>query len=99
MIAIILTILLVTLSMTNRYFKVMNVLYTWNYYCYRYKHYCLINYSSEEKPECRINENHATKTEGLMIWLMIWKINPKKYFDFKPDFDDIYKYYIISDFE
>lgn len=66
---------------------------TWNYYVYRYKNYCAVNYTEQEKPECRINANEITRADAILVFLMFWKIDSNNYFDFKPDYDEINELY------
>ncbi len=65
----------------------------WNYHCYKYISHCRMKYSEEEKPICQINENSLTRAEGVMVWLMFWKVNKNKFFDFKPDWEEIHNLY------
>lgn len=65
----------------------------WNYYVGRYKAYCRITYSESEKPQCRIDENEATRGEGIMLFLMFWKIDKSYFFDYKPDWEEIISLY------
>lgn len=67
---------------------------TWNYHVYRYKHYCRIHYSEEEKSEISIEENNVTQAEAILVVIMFWKINPDYFFDSKPDWVDIHEMYL-----
>ncbi len=68
----------------------------WNYYAYRYKNYCAVNYSEEEKHPKRVAENEVTKIEGIIVFISIWKFNPDLFFDFKPDHSDIFEMYYLK---
>lgn len=68
---------------------------TWNYHCYRYKSFCQIQYSEEEKPSCDVEQNVVNKAECILVIIMFWKLWPERFFDFKPDWHEIHeKYYL-----
>lgn len=74
---------------------VFNAFSDWQYYVYKYKHYCALNYQSD-KPTTEIEKNNANTSEAIMIFLMVWKINPDKFFSYKPDYDEIFENYILN---
>lgn len=66
----------------------------WNYYVYRYINHCKIHYTSEEKPPRKLRRNYASKREAVIIFFMFWKMDAARFFDYKPDHEDILELYI-----
>ena len=65
----------------------------WNYYVYRYRVYCRLNYISDERSEDRIISNEATVADFLFIFIQVWKIIPENFFTHKPDYKEIFELY------
>lgn len=65
----------------------------WNYYVYRYRAYCRLNYSEDERSEERIASNQATVADFLFVFIQVWKIIPENFFKHKPDYQEIFELY------
>lgn len=92
--AILLVILICLMDLRQR--VITQSIKDWNYYVYRYKNYCRINYTEAEKPMCRIDENEVTRAEAIMVFLMFWKIDSDYFWDYKPDWEEIHEIYILK---
>lgn len=65
----------------------------WNYYVYRYRNYCAVNYSDEEKHPDKVKRNYVSKTEAVLVFFMFWKVDTNNYFSWKPDWEEINELY------
>lgn len=75
---------------------VMEAYKEWNnYFMYRYRKYCELQYSQDEKPSCRIEENELTRAEAVLVFLIFWKIDSQFFFQHKPDWEEIHEKYIL----
>jgi len=71
--------------MALRYHVVVKASIDWNYHVYRFGKYCTLhNHYCED-----VEANRLTNAQVLMVFLMVWKYDPRFFFDNCPDWADI----------
>lgn len=85
LIAFIVSMMIIFCLLYLRYIVVMKEADEWNYKVYKYEKYCILhNHYCEDFEANRINPAQA-----VFVFIMIWKIRQRFFFDMAPDWAEI----------